>query len=96
MRMRLVLAVAFLLPIVGCANSPDLIALREGMDHGTATIREQQLDWATKISNRQYDALPMITPADLKAITTAHDEYNKLVKSSRDKDRVIMNPFAQP
>lgn len=92
MRRMTLAALALVAAVAGCTSRAELVTLREGMDRATRTIREQQLDWATKLTvdpatgqNHAYQ-LPRLTPADLAAVETAQREYNALVKRSRDRD----------
>jgi hypothetical protein len=64
------------------------------MDRGTTTIRKQHLEWAEKLSEGKQSELPTLSPADLSAIKTAHQEYQDLVDSSRAQDSG--KPATQP
>ena len=73
--------------LCGCATRAELVVLREGMDRATATIRRQHKEWAAKLAAGKPGALPQLTPADHRAVLTAHREYEALVRASRASDR---------
>jgi len=70
----------------GCASRAELIALREGMDRGTDTIRRQHLAWAQQLSQGRQTELPTLSAAEYRAVLTAHREYQDLVAASRAQD----------
>jgi hypothetical protein len=76
----------------GCTSRAELITLREGMDRATTTIRKQHLEWAQKLAAGKQSELPTLSAAELKAVQTAHQEYQDLVSSSRAQDQLPMAP----
>jgi hypothetical protein len=89
------LILLFILPLfmVGCTTCPEKAILRDSMDGTTQTIREMQLDWASKLvvdpatgKNHAADITPL-TPAQYDQIQKTHEEYNELVQEDRQRDQ---------
>jgi len=70
----------------GCVSRAEFIALREGMDRGTMTIRQQHKQWAGMLAEGGQTELPTLSAAGYRAVLTAHREYEDLVRSSRAHD----------
>ncbi len=86
----------FILPMMllsGCTSCPEKSVLRDSMDGTTQTIREMQLDWASKLvvdpatgKNHATDITPL-TPEQYNQIQQTHAEYNALVQEDRQRDQ---------
>lgn len=85
--MKKLIPIIFIGLLGGCSllPNPRLRIVREGMDAGTKSIREEHLEWAQKL----HDGTPInkLSDADLAVRQAAEKSYEDFVTQSRQLDK---------